>query len=586
MSSDVPRSHRQSYDLGVPLSRGVSASLTELALQPVGDNNSSNNAAPNSGSSCPPKAGLAAADRADSHGIPRNPKSSAALNVDAHEHTGRSKQPPGNEARDAQHSTHFGLVSFEDECPPPSLLKLRARLVPAPQPEEKARPPSPPPPADPPKPPTPPPPKPSPKKDAELIAELRDLVHRQDLLLLWFSSKHPGPGSSSLSEFFETAPPERHPVATITKVYDSRLAETEAQLRTLQDSYSSEMEKLRSEHRKELHEQETRHEAALEHLRGQLAASQEATKRQSSTIEKLADAAKILEAKTIQVTDRLEKSFRSNRLLMDKASELDTLCIETERKLMDCARERDRAQRWVRAYQGSVEDYESCVRESGLAAILHEDVMRDVAPGSLLLTRHVKNMIREMQELNKKVNKLEGEIERVKKQHAGSLQRYMLDLERARAELLSTKDHLQQVISTADGAKSERDAALEQLQRLTRDVVAADENLRRVQREKDEQLAEVSARSQQQLKALREQFDGERHGLQMQLDEIKKAKIELQVEVGQLSRERRAATLDLEAVHRVSRAACGLAEAGGCANIAAQSVVLSREQFRRDLGIA
>nr|KAJ3422036.1 hypothetical protein HK105_001449 [Polyrhizophydium stewartii] len=331
---------------------------------------------------------------------------------------------------------------------------------------------------------------------------------------------------------------------------------------------------------------ETRHEAALEHLRGQLAASQEATKRQSSTIEKLADAAKILEAKTIQVTDRLEKSFRSNRLLMDKASELDTLCIETERKLMDCARERDRAQRWVRAYQGSVEDYESCVRESGLAAILHEDVMRDVAPGSLLLTRHVKNMIREMQELNKKVNKLEGEIERVKKQHAGSLQRYMLDLERARAELLSTKDHLQQVISTADGAKSERDAALEQLQRLTRDVVAADENLRRVQREKDEQLAEVSARSQQQLKALREQFDGERHGLQMQLDEIKKAKIELQVEVGQLSRERRAATLDLEAVHRVSRAACGLAEAGGCANIAAQSVVLSREQFRRDLGIA
>ena len=72
-------------------------------------------------------------------------------------------------------------------------------------------------------------------------------------------------------------------------------------------------------------------------------------------------------------------------------------------------------------------------------------------------------------------------------------------------------------------------------------------------------------RSAKQLKHLRDEFDVERHHLQSQIDELHKSKVELQVEVGHLSRERRAKTIELESVHR--------------------NIELTRDQFRRDLGI-
>ena len=117
----------------------------------------------------------------------------------------------------------------------------------------------------------------------------------------------------------------------------------------------------------------------------------------STTVGKLTDTLRSLENKLIESTDRLERSVKTNQALAKKLTETDAMLVDSEKKLMDCSRERDRAQRWVKAYQGSVEDYESCIRESGLASILHEDIIHETTPGSLLLTRHVKNIIRELQ---------------------------------------------------------------------------------------------------------------------------------------------------------------------------------------------
>eukprot|EP00842_Homolaphlyctis_polyrhiza_P000392 jgi/Hompol1/1353/HPOL_001714-RA len=252
-------------------------------------------------------------------------------------------------------------------------------------------------------------------------------------------------------------------------------------------------------------------------------------------------------------------------MLITKVTELDALCIETERGLMDCSRERDRAQRWVRAYQGSIEDYEASVRESGLSEILHEDVIRDVIPGSLLLTRHIKNMVHELQSMNRKTNKLDNEIQRMRKEHAGALQQYILDLERKCAELRSAKDHLQEVAGQLECTRKERDQAVDQAQRALKESAAAEESLRKIQREKDEEIAELASKSASQMRTIREQFETERYGLQMQIDSLTKSKIELQVEIGHLSRERRAATFELESVHK--------------------NIALTRDQFRRDLGI-
>ncbi|KAK6091565.1 hypothetical protein MT418_007943 [Batrachochytrium dendrobatidis] len=103
------------------------------------------------------------------------------------------------------------------------------------------------------------------------------------------------------------------------------------------------------------------------------------------------------------------------------------------------------------------------------------------------------------------------------------------------------------------------------MQKLTKENSLLEDSIKRVTRSKDEEIDELLTRSKNQLSTIREQSESVRIGMQTQIDMLQKSKIDLQVEVGKLSRERRSVTYELEAVHR--------------------NIALTRDQFRRDLGL-
>ncbi|KAH6583832.1 hypothetical protein BASA60_001227 [Batrachochytrium salamandrivorans] len=369
------------------------------------------------------------------------------------------------------------------------------------------------------------------------IQELKDMVQKQDLILLWYISRGPGPGPS-----------------TIYNLYKGR-----------GEKYQSSLHQLQTDHKIALSTISNQTKTDTDKLSAHLLSAQETITQQAQTVDRLTDGIKSLETRLVSTTDKLEQSVKSNKLLMSKVGELDSLYIKSELHLADAIRERDRAQRWVQAYKGSVEDYESCVRESGLALILHSDLIHDVAPGSLLLTKHVKNMVRDLQDMGRKMSSYEHEYEKEKKDHSGNLQKYMIDLERKKAELTSAKDHLQESISAADRIKSERNYMSEQLFKLNQKLATSEENLQKLQRIKDDEMVDFQMKAKDQLRISREQYDTERVGLQAQVDMLQKSKIDLQLEIGRLSRERRSTAIELKSVHR--------------------NIALSRDQFRRDLGL-
>ena len=61
----------------------------------------------------------------------------------------------------------------------------------------------------------------------------------------------------------------------------------------------------------------------------------------------------------------------------------------------------------------------------------------------------------------------------------------------------------------------------------------------------------IRYRAQVELKTTRDQYTTEKGHLKCELDELKKSKIELQVEIGHLLREKRATELQLETAQRV-----------------------------------
>ncbi len=61
----------------------------------------------------------------------------------------------------------------------------------------------------------------------------------------------------------------------------------------------------------------------------------------------------------------------------------------------------------------------------------------------------------------------------------------------------------------------------------------------------EEETTEVTSKSVNQLKTLREQFESDRLDLRMTIDKLQKEKVDLQAEIGQLLRDRRTFVTEL-----------------------------------------
>ena len=142
------------------------------------------------------------------------------------------------------------------------------------------------------------------------------------------------------------------------------------------------------------------------------------------------------------------------------------------------------------------------------------------------------------------MNDKESSLEQVTKEHSSMTKRFLFEMEKKKAELEVSKTHLRDAINTADRAISDRNIASAEAEKATKANLFNEDHLKRLLRDRDEQISDILSKSNTQLKTTREHYETEKHRFLNEIDELKKSRIELQVEIGHLMREKRKLELD------------------------------------------
>lgn len=130
-------------------------------------------------------------------------------------------------------------------------------------------------------------------------------------------------------------------------------------------------------------------------LQSQNAITEAENKQQKLSIATLTKKLQLSEERLFDTTKRMEKSVRTNRVLIDRASDLDQTLSQTHQKWLACKKEYEHLERWVKSHKDSLDDYEGAIHASNLYASFPEDISKGFPRGTDLLTRQVKTLLRE-----------------------------------------------------------------------------------------------------------------------------------------------------------------------------------------------
>ena len=88
-------------------------------------------------------------------------------------------------------------------------------------------------------------------------------------------------------------------------------------------------------------------------------------------------------------------------------------------------------------------------------------------------------------------------------------------------------------------------------EKTTKSTMYMEDHLKRLIRDRDNQISDIISKTSSELKATKEQYQSEKARLLVEMDGLRKSKIELQVEIGHLLREKRKTELELETAQKV-----------------------------------
>ncbi|KAI8911825.1 hypothetical protein EDD86DRAFT_269547 [Gorgonomyces haynaldii] len=326
-----------------------------------------------------------------------------------------------------------------------------------------------------------------------------------------------------------------------TKLLQARIRALEERNKALekiseevQDLYKNDLNILQSKIEQHKNEHDTQLYKEKESLAAKMGALETINAEKQKTIQELSETLRTLGNKLSSTTEALEKSVRNNRFYLEKAEELDEMLKKTELKLIDSTRDKERAERWVAAYKGAIDDYESCLRELGLY-----DLSVDMKDDTTLLRNQVKKLSKTVQEYKTNAQVAERRLAEQKDDGHRLSQRYLRELDMLKEQLTSAVLDRDSALEKADKCAQERDRAMANCTRATREADELKQVNARLHREHEEALTALTIKSKEQLVTIREQFDLERQGLQIQIEQLRQSKVELQAEVGQLLRTRR-----------------------------------------------
>jgi chromosome segregation ATPase len=260
------------------------------------------------------------------------------------------------------------------------------------------------------------------------------------------------------------------------------------------------------------------------------------SKQQRQTILQLTEKCQVVEERLIQTTRRLEKSVKTNRILVDRAAELDESLNETQQKWLNVKKEYEAMERWVRSHKSALDDYEGAIRESNLYNTFPEDLANGFPLEADLLTRQVKGLVREKKEVASKCKALEQELLELKSQFNSATQKYLIDSEQKRAQIASTEGRLENAQELIERLEAQLKESQKDNLRLSLKNTKLEEENKLLIRKYEEEITEQTSKSASQLKSLREQFESDRCELRMTIEKLQSQKVDLQVMIVNVGR--------------------------------------------------
>ncbi|KAJ3052717.1 hypothetical protein HK097_005809 [Rhizophlyctis rosea] len=250
-----------------------------------------------------------------------------------------------------------------------------------------------------------------------------------------------------------------------------------------------------------------------------------------------------------EATLERDQSIKTNKQLVERGSILEKKVRDLEKRGAEWKIEKDKDARWRRGLEGVVKDWKVCLKELNLTAAVGDDPSPEFLVGlETILSTQILKLKREMEDLKRALHDSRKVHTTLEREHTACLQRYILEMEKKEAQSTVAKEHLAELIETAERSRRDREKALEEVRHITRDKTMVEDGLRRVLRQKEEEIVDLTMKSNEQIKSLREQYDNDRMRLQQKVDELSNSKVELQVEIGRLMRDKRAAEFELDSV--------------------------------------
>lgn len=277
-----------------------------------------------------------------------------------------------------------------------------------------------------------------------------------------------------------------------------------------------------------------------------LEAAKDAQNHQQSTIVQLTSMVSS-QAKNIESLGiRLEQSTSNNVIIMQKAEELEQEIMRSNEKNIKLVREKQSIDRWIVTYKSAVDDYECCVREIGIF-----ETGLTVAAGDVTLSNHIKRIMRNMNGISRFIvefqnssKKHELDLRNFKSDSQRANQRQILEMERHQADLASSIIDKEDAMSRKSTAEREAERMHSISKRSSEESKKAKQMLADYEKNATETVLELTIKCKNQIRSAREDFDVEREGLRSQIEILRMAKVDLQVEVSQLIRDRRCRSFD------------------------------------------
>ncbi|KAI9207191.1 uncharacterized protein BJ171DRAFT_596773 [Polychytrium aggregatum] len=277
---------------------------------------------------------------------------------------------------------------------------------------------------------------------------------------------------------------------------------------------------------------------------------------QSESIQTLTDQALKWETEYNECSGKLSRAVSSNKQLLSRSIALEKMFGEMENKLLDYRRELDRRKKWIKENEGIVEEYKSCIEEfeigKGLVTDTNKALDEDRPLFRGLLKAHIKRLYRNIEDLRRQLESQDKRSFKLESSYNQFLRKYMHDVDEKDTLLEVGKSHLKGMIQTMERTRDERDAAVQRAESATKETLELSEKLKHALTQRDGEMSGIIKQSNDKMKEIRENYESERMRLHQQIDQLRGEKVELQVEVGQLLRDKRATELELDASKKIA----------------------------------